>query len=326
MGWHKLDTDFCIFLEIVYSEKRHYAEKKCINYYPFGLEHKGYNSVATSTSIGQKFTFNGQQFDESLNLNVQEMTFRQYDTAIGRFYCMDRLAEFATSLTPYRFGFNNPILYSDSSGLYEIGSNGEYILTDQSEINAFIQHLSRNQHASVQELTEHIVISDDFAEQLDEVTITVGDKSSENNAKKEVATQVQKSLSRISSRKSQWDIIANDAHLHHEYGVHGFGVSFEVAFPFRFRDTDPYGLGVDFGILSDRDGSTSYLTTKATYESGFAFGAQLEAFQALKTSTISTDYIYRSNLRGQGFEVGLGIGPVGDSTGVSDAAFRSDLL
>ena len=89
------------------------------NYYPFGLEHKGYNSVVNSTNIAQKHTFNGQPFDESLNLNVQEMTFRQYDPTIGRFNGMDRLAVLVPSITPYRFAYNNPVFWSDPTGLIE---------------------------------------------------------------------------------------------------------------------------------------------------------------------------------------------------------------
>lgn len=89
------------------------------DYYPYGLEHKGYNNVTTSTNIGQQFTFNGQQFDESLGLKVQEMTFRQYDPTIGRFNCIDRLAILVPSITPYRFGYNNPVFWSDPSGLIE---------------------------------------------------------------------------------------------------------------------------------------------------------------------------------------------------------------
>ncbi|NER12848.1 RHS repeat-associated core domain-containing protein [Leptobacterium flavescens] len=89
------------------------------NYYPFGLKHKGYNNLVRSTNIAQKFTFNGQQFDESLNLNVSEMTFRQYDPTIGRFVGIDPLSELRPDYTPYRFGYNNPIYWNDPTGLIE---------------------------------------------------------------------------------------------------------------------------------------------------------------------------------------------------------------
>lgn len=47
------------------------------------------------------------------------MDFRQYDNALGRFHNMDRLTELAPSITPYRFGFNNPNYWSDPTGLFE---------------------------------------------------------------------------------------------------------------------------------------------------------------------------------------------------------------
>jgi RHS repeat-associated protein len=66
-----------------------------------------------------KYGFNGQEFNEDLNLNVNEMTFRQYDNALGRFMAIDPLAEFYHDLTPYRFGFNNPVYWTDPLGLIE---------------------------------------------------------------------------------------------------------------------------------------------------------------------------------------------------------------
>jgi hypothetical protein len=45
--------------------------------------------------------------------------FITYYPAIGRWLQVDPLAEIMPSMTPYRFGFNNPILWSDPSGLFE---------------------------------------------------------------------------------------------------------------------------------------------------------------------------------------------------------------
>lgn len=47
------------------------------------------------------------------------MDWRQYDQAIGRFNVMDPLAEKKYDSTPYRFGFNNPVFWSDPTGLFE---------------------------------------------------------------------------------------------------------------------------------------------------------------------------------------------------------------
>ena len=45
------------------------------------------------------------------------MDYRQYDNALGRFNCIDLLAEASTGINPYQFGNNNPVFFSDPSGL-----------------------------------------------------------------------------------------------------------------------------------------------------------------------------------------------------------------
>jgi hypothetical protein len=53
------------------------------------------------------------------------MDYRQYDQALGRFNGMDRLAELAPGISPYRFAFNNPVYWGDPTGLSEESSNGQ---------------------------------------------------------------------------------------------------------------------------------------------------------------------------------------------------------
>src|SRR5690554_5148151 len=42
-----------------------------------------------------------------------------YDPAIGRWTSVDPLADLAPGWTPYRYGFNNPVRYTDPTGLFE---------------------------------------------------------------------------------------------------------------------------------------------------------------------------------------------------------------
>ncbi len=65
------------------------------------------------------YKYNGKEFQEELGLNVTAMDYRQYDGAIGRFNSVDVLSELAPHLTPYRYAFNNPVYWSDPSGLLE---------------------------------------------------------------------------------------------------------------------------------------------------------------------------------------------------------------
>ncbi len=87
------------------------------NYYPFGLQHKGYNNVVNGTE-NNHFTYVGQELNESLDYNMLEMDWRHYDPAIGRFVGIDAMADSYYSLTPYQYSMNNPIWFKDPTGLY----------------------------------------------------------------------------------------------------------------------------------------------------------------------------------------------------------------
>ena len=64
---------------------------------------------------GYKYKFLNKEYEDNFGLNVTETDFRQYDAAIGRFSVMDALSEMAPNYTPYRYGFNNPIVWQDET-------------------------------------------------------------------------------------------------------------------------------------------------------------------------------------------------------------------
>lgn len=82
------------------------------NYYPFGLEHQGYNTKVVQEN--NFMTYNGKEFEESLGLNVIEMDWRQYDPAIGRFLAIDPVTHYYQST--YTAFDDNPIFFADPSG------------------------------------------------------------------------------------------------------------------------------------------------------------------------------------------------------------------
>ncbi len=86
------------------------------NYYPFGLQHKGYNSNVSpnGNSTAQKFKYNGKELNESLGLNLYEMDLRQYDPAIARWTGIDPITHH--SMSTYTAFDNNPIYWADPSG------------------------------------------------------------------------------------------------------------------------------------------------------------------------------------------------------------------
>ena len=92
------------------------------NYYPFGLEHKGYNNVVSSNgnSVAQKFGYNGKELNEELGLQWHDFGARNYDASLGRWMNIDPLAEKMRRHSPYNYAFNSPLMFVDPDGLYPI--------------------------------------------------------------------------------------------------------------------------------------------------------------------------------------------------------------
>ena len=88
------------------------------HYTPFGLE-LGYAWMNDAALADSKYRFNGIERAEDFGAKLDMADFRSYDPAIGRWLQVDELAEFAPDMTPYRFGFNAPLRYSDQLGLFE---------------------------------------------------------------------------------------------------------------------------------------------------------------------------------------------------------------
>ena len=90
------------------------------NYYPFGLQHKGYNNVVSSNgnSAAQKFGFGGKELTEELGLQWHDFSARNYDASLGRWMNLDPLAEQGRRWSPYNFAMNNPVYFQDPDGMW----------------------------------------------------------------------------------------------------------------------------------------------------------------------------------------------------------------
>ena len=88
------------------------------NYYPFGLQHKGYNDNYSSigSSTAEKKGFANEELEEELGKNMIAYQWRDYDPASGRFNKTDRFAEKYVEISPYHYTYNNPIKYREIAG------------------------------------------------------------------------------------------------------------------------------------------------------------------------------------------------------------------
>ena len=87
------------------------------NYYPFGLQHQGYNELVTSTSLGENWKYQGQERTFDLGLNTDQWKYRVSDPSIGRFWQIDPLGEEYSYQSAYNFAENRVIDGIELEGL-----------------------------------------------------------------------------------------------------------------------------------------------------------------------------------------------------------------
>ncbi|MEW7289111.1 DUF6443 domain-containing protein [Aquimarina sp. 2304DJ70-9] len=108
------------------------------NYYPFGLEHKGYNSSSSEVKNNYK-TYQGQEFTENLNIDVHEWKYRISDPSTGRFWQIDPLAEEYTYNSTYAFQENKLGIGIELEGLEvsefeDLNQTGQLLLGTANEL------------------------------------------------------------------------------------------------------------------------------------------------------------------------------------------------
>jgi RHS repeat-associated protein len=113
------------------------------NYYPFGLQHKGYNFAVNGRE--HNYGFNGIELTESLELNLYEMDLRKYDPAIARWTGIDPVTHH--SMSTYNAFDNNPILIADPSG-----ADGEIRIQD---LNGNWHEINSNDYTTIYQSSDN---------------------------------------------------------------------------------------------------------------------------------------------------------------------------
>jgi len=90
-------------------------------YYPFGLLAQGI-SYRRAGGLENKYKFNGyeqqnKEFSDGSGLEWYDYKNRFYDNQLGRFFCVDKLADKFPYYTPYQFAGNEPTNAIDLDGL-----------------------------------------------------------------------------------------------------------------------------------------------------------------------------------------------------------------
>lgn len=83
------------------------------DYYPFGLT----MPTRADQSDNPNYKFTGHELDIEADLNIYHMNARAMDPVLGRFMQIDPLASEFPNISPYAYGNNNPLRYTDPTGM-----------------------------------------------------------------------------------------------------------------------------------------------------------------------------------------------------------------
>ncbi len=89
------------------------------HYYPFGMAMHGLNEVEMEApdERANKFLYNGKELQDDFELDWYDYGARMYDPKIGRWHAIDPHAENYLNWTPYNYVANNPLFYTDPTGM-----------------------------------------------------------------------------------------------------------------------------------------------------------------------------------------------------------------
>ena len=84
------------------------------DYYPFGLT---FNNYQRENSLTNQFKYNGKEEQDELELGLLDFESRMYQSDIGRMTSIDDHAFNYYHFSPYAYVLNNPLLFSDPTGM-----------------------------------------------------------------------------------------------------------------------------------------------------------------------------------------------------------------
>jgi len=144
------------YLDNVFSKSGELEIIEENNYYPFGLKHKGYNYVVTSTNIALNWKFGGKEYNQELGLDWYDISARNYDPAIGRWMNLDPLAEQMRRHSPYNYAFDNPVYFIDPDGMKPFGSGDKPWWKDRQFFGEAVQKLENKLNEVLDEVEEYV--------------------------------------------------------------------------------------------------------------------------------------------------------------------------
>jgi len=95
--------------------------------YGLTITKKAFISATDNNNLLSGNLLNRKEFSDGKGLNWYDMNARMYDPQIGRWHSADPLSENAVNWSSYRYAFDNPVGFTDTSGLWETDPGQEVV-------------------------------------------------------------------------------------------------------------------------------------------------------------------------------------------------------
>jgi len=139
------------------------------DYYPFGMNHLKTGNAYFGQGSYKNYKYNGVELQET---GLYAMDWRNYLPDLGRFAGIDMLAESYQDLTPNHFAANNPISFSDPTGMYVRDRNGDVTFYNTDEIREFQHSFDGRVDDLANYMSKHDVFQEELEVQIPAVNIT----------------------------------------------------------------------------------------------------------------------------------------------------------
>ena len=203
------------------------------DYYAFGMSHLKTGNAYFGQGSYKSYKYNGKELQET---GIYAMDWRNYMPDVARFSGIDVLSESYQDFSPYHFAMNNPVLYSDPTGMYSTDHNGNYSTTNTDEIRKLQDYFGKGR--SVDGVGDFISKDDTFALDAYIQEVIIKGKGNEDtwNVGNNKAFNSFLMTSKVIKALNNWNFEVNSSTLHYAIANTKVGQSVSAAENFLFRD------------------------------------------------------------------------------------------
>ncbi len=135
-------SDVDVYFDDVQIEHRQGLQVQENQYDPWGLSLAGVDYSSPGSLRLNNYQFGDKEKVSDLSVSFQDFGWRLYDNQLGKWNCVDQLAQLYENYSPYSFVRNSPLLYKEIDGRYFDWSGLNK--SDRKELQGVLSNLRKN--------------------------------------------------------------------------------------------------------------------------------------------------------------------------------------